>query len=671
MLLLTSCVGTIEDTETQKGSSDSLQIGKLNFPGITSAKAIAHNKVEITFPPAGNSQGDVTYLIKYDGLAEPITAIEQSLFRSFTGEYKYTVTNLNPFTTYNFNVTCVDDLNGAEGNNTVTVDATTFLQPTSDFGGVGLVSNVQGLAGLNSLKIEWVKAPLLTDFGTPDPRDVANYQVTILDGDLTPDRMNDDTLSTQQRRVILVDSGDREVTVGGLKQAHTYHVQVRAINHAHVNNFASDPNFKHEENTKYISKSTLSPGVGDIDFNENSFNAQTLNSEGGLSSFSTTWAGASGAFNHYRLVYSKSTSNAGVEEAWDIAGNLYFSQNGHVGGTTCTANVTDTDPFDSRCACTNYDTHNNDSSSGGTDGEDDLFCIQLDFDEESKLVANLSSYTKYNIILQVCADVNCINYTRSRLIENIETDPNIATYSFKNVMRGPASINKLDQIFIDLDSLPDFNSGVLDGFQVSVTDSNGNEVVLGNPSLPVDESIASQPPIRMEPFDAKNDSYIILTGYDLLNGPEYTFEVTPFKNTGSSIELENNIKKTYANISFTPSPPGLYDNVNNFDGPTSCADINNNSGNLRVTWDPPATNSGIFSHYQIYVEEKADPTDLSITGAAITYPTLPLIDGTKTAYTIEGLDGTKDYVVTVRTYYFYDGTTVLSPAEDAEIILCN
>lgn len=663
MLLLTSCVGTIEDTKTQKGNSGSLEIGKLDFPGITSAKAIAHNKVEITFPPAGNSAGEVTYLIKYDGLAEPITAIEQSLFREFTGEYKYTVTNLNPFTTYNFNVTCVDDLNGAEGNNTITVDATTFIQPTSDFGGIGIVSNVQGLAGLNSLKVEWVKAPLLTDFGTPSPQDVANYEITILDGDLTPDRLNDESLPTAMRRVLFVDSDDREVVIGGLKQAHPYHIQVRAINYGHVNNFADDPNFKHEENTKYISKSTLSPGIGDISFDENTFNALVINSEGGLSSLSTSWFGASGAFNHYRLVYVKSTKNSGIDQAWDLSTNLYYSSTGHIGGNNCKENVSTTSPYDPRCACENYDTN--------SDGVDDLFCTQIDFDLESKLLSDLSSYTYYNIILLVCADVNCIQYTRSRVIQDVKTNPNIATYSFKNLMRGPSDINKLDQIYIDLELIPDFSTGVLDGFQVKVIDKNGREIILGNPGFPVDEEITEQPPIRMSPYDPKNDSMITLTGYDLLNAPEYTFEVIPFKNTGESIELSNNMIKTFSNISFIPLPPGDYDTVNSFGGLTSCYDIGSNTGNLRLTWDSPPNDSGIYSHFQIYLLESNDPTINFNDANLITFPSIPLIEATKNAYTVEGLNPSADYVATIRTYYYFNGSEILSPQEDVVVIPCN
>lgn len=678
---LSSCVGTIEDTEAQKGSAGTLTIGSLTFPGITSATAISHNKVEITFPPAGNSKGDVTYLIKYDGLAEPITAIEKSLFREFTGEYKYTVTGLTPFTTYNFNVTAIDDESGAEGNNTEIAEATTFLQPTSDFGGVGLVSNVQGLAGLNSLKVEWVKAPLLTDFGTPDPRDVANYQVIILDGDLTPDQINVNTLTTQQRRVVLVNSSDREVIIGGLKQGHTYHVQVRAINHGHLNNYASDPNFKHEENTKYISQSTLSPGVGDISFNEESFNGQTINSEGGLSSVSTTWTAASGAFNHYRLIYTKNTNNGDTTESYNLASNFYFS-NGHIGGTNCTNDkLTQAakNTFDSDCACENKDTHDNNTGTAGVDGEDDLFCITLDFDAESKVVANLDSYSKYDMILLVCADTNCVDYTRSTVITDIETDPNIATFSLENNMRGPSSANNQDYLFIDLEALPDLTSGVIDGFQVIVK-SSGSEIVLGNPEFPVDESIENQPPIRMLPYDPKNDLYITLTGYDIQSSPQYTFEVTPYKFDGTSAKLENNITKTYSEVSFDPLPPGIYDDdVTTFEGPSTCSDIGSSTGNYRITWNAPAANGGLYSHYQIYIEDKGLKTDygtsadvpLILGGSPVTFPTLPLVNGDFTSYTIEGLDPTHYYVVTVRTFYDSGSLIIRSPSEDAEVVLCN
>lgn len=667
---IASCVGTIEDTEEEKGDDGKLSIGSLEFPGITSARAIAHHKVELTFPPAGGATGDITYLIKYDGLATPITAIEKSLFRNFNGEYTYTVSGLEPFTTYNFNVTAIDEETGAEGNNIVTIQATTFLHPTADFGGVGLVSNVQGLAGLNSLKVEWVKAVLYTDFTTPEDRDVINYEIKVLDGDLTPNMINASGLNNQQLRTILVDKTQREVVIGGLKQGHKYYIQVRAINYGYVRYSTEDPTFRHEENTKYFTASTLAPGAEDLQFDEDSFSVKSINSEGGLSSLSATWTGAAGAFDHYRLIYTKSTSNEDTDEAYPIDGALYQSD-GHIGGTDCTNNVTSASGYDSRCACTNIDHHNNDTATEGGDGDADLFCMYLDFDEENKIIPDLAAYKKYNLMLQVCADVNCIQYTRSKVVTDVETNPGIATYTFENAMRGPASINNLDHIHIDFDDSPDFTTGVVDGFQVTVTDSSGLSIVLGNPEVPVDETISDQPPIRMLPYDPKNDDYITLTGYDIYQSQAYSFEIAPFKNTGSAIEVDPAVKKIYTDLVFEPEAPGNYDKNIVFEGPTSCNDIGSNTGSKRITWNHPPANSGVYSHYQIWVEEKADITDLSISSSAVTFPTIPLVDKSISEYTIEGLDPAKDYAVTVRTYFNIGGNqVVLSPEQDAEVIRC-
>lgn len=667
----TSCVGTIEDTTEEKGDDGKLNIGKLEFSGITSAKAIAHNKVELTFPPAGNATGNITYLIKYDGLATPITAIEKSLFRNFNGEYTYTVTNLEPYTTYNFNVTAIDEVSGAEGNNVVTIQATTFLHPTADFGGIGLVSNVQGLAGLNSLKVEWVKAALYTDFTTPEDRDVVNYEVKILDGDLTPNMMNSPGLSNLQRKTILVDKTQREVTIGGLKQGHKYYVQVRAINYGYVRYSTEDPSFRHEENTKYIAASTLSPGAEDLSFDEDSFFVKSINSEGGLSSLSTSWIGAAGAFDHYRLIYTKSTNNADTEEAYPLEAQLY-QQNGHIGGDDCLSNVTASSGFDSRCACENKDTHDNASATPGTDGEADLFCLYIEYDVENKIVADLEAYREYEMILQVCADVNCIEYSRSKVNRGTKTNPGIATYTFESSMRGPGSTNHLDKIYIDFEDQPDFTSGVIDGFQIKVTNSAGEEIILGNPDFPVNESITSQPPIRMLPYDPRTDQYITLSGYDIYDAQAYTFEISPYKNTGDAIEVDSAVKKIYTDIVFEALPPGNYTDDDKFQGPTSCSDIGSNTGNYRITWNPVAEGIGVFSHYQIWIEEKADPTDLSISGSAFTFPTIPLVDKSVTEYTVEGLDPTKDYVATVRTYFSLGGNQViLSPESDADVIGCN
>lgn len=667
---MVSCVGTIEDTEEDKGDDGQLSIGRLDFPGITSARPIGHSKVEITFPPAGNASGDITYLIKYDGLANPITAIEKSLFRNFNGEYIYTVDGLDPFTTYNFNVTAIDELTGAEGNNILTEQTTTFLHPTANFGGVGLISNVQGLAGLNSLKIEWVKATLYTDFGTPDDRDVVNYEVTVLDGDLTPNVMNDSSISNQERRVILVDKSQREVVVGGLKQGHKYYVQVRALNYGFIQNSTADPTYRHEENTKYRAFSTLTPGKDDITFNEDSFIVKTIDSEGGLTSLSSSWVGAAGAFDHYRLIYTKNTDNADTEEAYPLYSQLYLA-NGHIGGDNCTTNVLATDSADSRCDCENKDTHNNDSATGGTDGDDDLFCLKLEYDVENKIIADLESFRKYDIILQVCADPNCIEYTRSKVVAGSYTNPKLAPYKFENAILGPSSPNNLDYLFIPFDELPDFTSGILSGYQITVRNLAGNEVILGNPEIPVNEAIESQPPIRMLPFDPKTDDYITLTGYDIYSSPSYTFTISPYIDNGDSIIVESAIKKTFNDVKIDPLAPGDYNETTTFEGPTSCADIGSNTGNVRITWNPIADNSGIYTHFQIFIEEKASPTDLNITGSAFTFPTIPLIDKSQTEYTIEGLDPAKNYVATVRTYFNTGSTVILSPAADAEVILCN
>lgn len=669
ILLLCSCVGTIEDTETDTGSADELKIGKLNFSGITSATAISHNKVEITFAPAGGAKGDVTYLIKYDGLDEPITAIEKSLFKTFTGEYKYTVRNLSPFTTYSFNVTAIDDVSNAEGNNTNVSKATTFLQPTADFGGIGLVSSVQGLAGLNSLKVEWVKAPLYVDFGTPDPRDVVHYEVTILDAEFNPSAMNDTSVPSTKRRVLLVDNDEREIVVGGLSPGKNYHIQVRAINHGHVDNFTTDPTFRHEENTKYITKRTLTLGAGDVSFNEDSFLVQPINSESGLSSLNSTWTAASGAFNHYRIIYTKSTNNDDTEEAYNIESQLYFGT-GHIGGTACTNGKNGTEPFDPDCACENIDTHDNDSGTpAGTDGEDDLFCVELEFSKENHIIANLDSYSNYDIMLLVCSDVNCINYNRSKVKKAVRTQPDIAAFEFETNMRGPSSFENIDYMFIDLKDFIDFQSGTIDGFQITVTDEDGNEAIIGNPTI---SFIPDDPPIRLKSFNPKTDSVIVLSGYNFSSQPVYDFKIEPFQYDGTTAFVDTSLKKEYKDVSFSPFAPGEYDEVNTFEGAKSCNDIGTNTGNYKITWDHPPEDSGIFSHYQIYLQQKGSPTDLSMDFAtAITYPSIPLVDKNINEFTIEGLNPANNYIVSVRTYFNNNGTIVQSPVVDAEIVGCD
>lgn len=599
ILILVSCVGTVEDKNPETTIASPAASSPMSFTGIDRAIPIAEDKVEVYFFPAsGPLQRDLTYMINYDGLANPITVSGAYLRPDYRGLLMTTITGLQNDTNYLFEVQVKNNLTGDESSNKINYPAKTFANITSDFSGIATVKNVAGADGLTSLRVEWPEAYRGNPLLPPTEKDVIEYEVVLIDADTGSPADFDNSQAGLNRKVFPVPANVVSYVANGLNAGTKYFVRVRAIHHgASVNSF--DPSYLKEQNNKYIELETLSGQPPEFDPADRAM----IRAPGaaGQTAIDILWGDVTGAFDHYRIYYT-------------VTGDLNLM------GTYVEADCDPTKTY------------------GGV-----FNCKKVDFSLNGSTITDLNPLTTYKARIIICRDPTC--NTRFFFNDDTEdTSPPIALFGGIVDIEGARDSNGLDYAHIIMEP-PQMDTGVMEGIAVKVftnTDLGINaDYFLNLPDLnedgSFDDDISNLPPgATAEPgsgltvldFDFKTSEEIVIRGIDPLTTFAYSFMLVPYVFSGGQIELhESNMFAEAFVPSIIPPTDLEFQGINSIECDTATQSV-------KIEWVTPE--AGIYSNFKVFWIQSSSFDFGSAKSQASGYSEA-LVEKSATEYTVPAL----------------------------------
>lgn len=568
VVLFASCVGTVEDKNPETTKAAAAGTVPLSFIGIDRAVPISEDKVEVYFFPASGEATDLTYIISYDGVSNPITVSGAYLKLDYRGLLTTTLIGLNADTSYSFEVQVKNNATFEQSSSKETRSAETFANITSDFAGLAVAKNIAGADGMTSVRIEWPEAyhgnPLLP----PTEKDVVEYEVILINADAgSPADFDSNFLSEPDKKVFPVPSNVVSYVANGLQPDTEYYVRVRAVHYGATTNGA-DPSYLKEQNNKYEEVKTLSADLADLEYEPSEVTLIRAAGSAGQSALEVSWGETTGAFDHFRIYYT-TTGNLANE-------GTYIQD--------------DCDPL------TTYGA---------------LFrCKKVDFTINASTIADLIPQTSYSVRVMICQTTTCEAGKRKNFnVVTAVTTPPIAIFGGITGSEPARDSNGLDEAFLLMDP-PELPTGIIEGIAVKVFQN----IALGIPSdaylnLPdidgdgfidetndvVDLGGASGVPIGglgVLDFDYKTATEVGITGIDPFEINTYTFMLVPYIFTAGKVELFDGNVTPY---DFTPAiltPTAL-----EFPGIFSITcDVASQSA--RVRWNTPL--SGVYSNYKVF-----------------------------------------------------------------------
>lgn len=556
ILLLCSCVGTVEDVNPNRTKGSAAGKGRIAFDGIYDARAIAHDKVEIFFYPSLLAVTDVTYIISYDGLTVEKTVPGANLRPDYRGLLKYTVSGLDINTEYAFSVQAKNS-DGLISTSTLIKRAKTFANKTANFVGIGEVKNLPGFDGRTALRVEWPAAERQGTI-TPKDEDVIQYEIILLDSDVaTPVAFDDLSFVEPFRKVVYVDGTKISHQVNGLQPDTKYFIRVRGV-HKGMSTNGDDPSYKAEQNSNYILMGTLSDDMSTIDVDTSSFSVEIPRSVEGKYSLNTSWASAKGSFDHYRLYYKQSTAGtpwAAYKSARD---------------TVCSGKET------------------NDTS---------WSCVEIGFEKDRYTISDLVPFTNYDVYLLVCGTKTCaigdaIEFSST---PPYKTNPGHAKFNGIYAIENAKYYWALNEIYLRL-TPPDINSGVVDGVLVELKERVSgplSDVFLNHPDY------GSGLNLSVANFDYKIADEIIVSGVSLSESEPYCFSLIPYYySEGNLIENRNN-ETTSCILPRVKTPT-----QDEFPGLTNAV-VDSSTNTLTLAWAAPL--GGVYQGFAIFLKIGGGP----------------------------------------------------------------
>lgn len=597
-----SCVGTIQDKNPKVTKGATADTSPIKFDGIFEAKAIADSKIDVFFFPSSMEPKEVTYLISYDGISNPISVPGTTLTTNYRGLLKYTVTGLNINTTYSFSVQA-KNVKGEVSTSSAIYSEKTFSNITADFAGIGNVRNLAGEDGRTALRIEWPAARSEGGTFTPAELDPKDYEIVLLNADhLTPSSFDDDFFGEPYRKVSTVDGKKISHQVNGLTAGTKYFIRVRAIHYGPGGDDSIED--RKEENSNYVLAQTLSDDSSDVDVNLSRFEVDILS----LNSVGLEWEAASGPLVEYR-VYYRNVDTAGL--AWS-----------------------------------SYRTSRSDSC----DGEDPVYpewgCKKLNFDETSTKLADLEPLANYEIIPVICMTSVC-SYPDSIEYEHnspYTIFPGIAEFAGINEIEHAKYYWATDEVYIKLNSI-DNSSGAIDGLLVEAKARSSDEgpsfnTILNHPS------VANNSNLSIDSFDFESDDTIVVSGLSLTSAEQYCFSVLPFIYNKDVVQIsrEGEVVKCIA-LSVTLPDTEEFSGLN-----LSITSPGNTENSVSLFWEEPS--AGVYDRFRIFIKN-TESEDFSFAEAmnyeSNDYTMIEVPYGT-TRYTFSSLpDG--EYGIGILPYY--------------------
>lgn len=543
LLFIYGCVGTVQNADQTYSKINEPPSESIAFNGITSAQAISDSRIEVFFYPASGGSEKYTYDIIVGNSPVPISIPSEVLQPDYRGLLKYTLTGLERLNSYIIKVEVRDRTTGAKSDSENMKIVTTFANQVADFNGISSASTMPGQDGKDSIKIRWSPARS-SGMGDMD-WDPISYEIVVVDAErLTPNDMDVTSFTQSDGRWVFGTNHDPKVNefiIRGLLPNTRYYIRMRAIHRKSVDDLY-DPQKRSELNTNYVSISTLSAELADIKFQQDSFSVALAKGSLGLNAVETSWTAAKGVFDHYRLYYSQEGGGVALGYIPDL----------------CLAPMI--------------------AAPGET-----VFCKKVDFTEVSSPITGLIPYTKYEVMLVLCATTEC--GPSERLLSpfrTIITDPTVPAFNGLKEILLANSLEELGRLYLKFD-IPNFTNGYFDGLIIET-----RRTVDGS-DAPVE--VTTESPIYHYEYNFLLSDTIVLEGIDYLAEAPYCFTVYPYKWDADGIEKQGLPNDIWKCISPKPEAP----TVDQFAGLYSGY---SDGGVVTLSWDAPT--KGVFSHYELF-----------------------------------------------------------------------
>lgn len=543
-LVLGGCVGTVQNASQGFTNVVDPPQTRLEFAGAATATAISDSRIEVFFFPANGGSGKYTYDLLVGSSPYPISIPSDVLTPDYRGLLRVTLTGLTRLTTYQVKVE-VRDTNNGQSNSQIVKSVTTYDNQECDYDGISSAYNMSGQDGKDSIRVRWT--PARTSGGiTKQTWDPKLYEIIAVDANrLTPGDMDVSSNGIAEGRWVFQlnhDDAVNEYVMRGLPTATKFYVRMRAIHEGSIDD-VYDPKKRSEQNTKYLTISTLSGSLADLTFQPDSFAVSLAPGEQGLYAITGSWTAASGVFDHFRLYYSKDGAGA-------AAGNL---------PSLCLT------PIQSAVSAT-------------------VFCKKVDFNQASSPITGLAPYTGYEVVLILCQTTECdVSERITSPARMIITDPNSPAFNGIRDLVMAQSLNEIGSLQLKFDP-PNFTQGYFDGLLIKMrrtTDGSDAEVNITEVTSPVSNG----------PYNFLADNTATVTGIDYLSDSPYCFTIYPFKYESDGItkrETPNNIWKCV-------QPQVIAPTVDQFPG---LASARTTDSTITVNWGTPS--SGVYASYELF-----------------------------------------------------------------------
>jgi hypothetical protein len=660
LLMISSCVGTIEEKnpENTKGATTSSE--SVAFGGLTKAVAVAHNKVELYWFPAAGNPEVLTYFIYINNSLNPAAIPATSLETTEAGLLTFTVDNLLTNTTYNFSVGVKNTFDNSTSDDNASLSATTFANITARFQGISSVEVPAGATGQNNLTVKWLPAQTDTPaLALPYPQDPVGYEIRYINklhgtGEDLSDLSNSFVVTKQYPTTITATtpaSDLRTTTISGLTSGGTYYFMVRAIHKSFVD-YGHIVSYKREMNNRYVEQTTT--GVGGV-FSLTSTLLNVAPPKSGSDQkdkVELKWYPATGSFDSYRVYWKRvadpDQTEVGVSAIavapYGLADELdeaYITTVIHPGGEK-------------------------------VNGDVDFGYFNVSADDTFALVKSLQSYGYYQIKIAACESIGCPVRIYSDMVTH-RVVPSIAPFTGIKNIDHPRLPTELDRVYMLADP-PVVTSGYIDKTEVWCYDSESDAfpVLLPNDGTPAvdggsvcnNAALLTPSPVSLNSFSSFSEATIELSnpfsGSETVSSKRYCFAIVPTIDgdfSGGDVydfpsyngantpprDLSNAVVKCI-------SPEIRVPSVENFEGRNLGCNVV--VDDINVSWDLPT--SGIYTNFVVFWKEKDENTFLFSDAVAdigtqavyhnsIDTNSATFLNSSATSYTIADLKPGKNY----------------------------
>lgn len=640
VVLFTSCVGTVADknakssvtVNTKKNSSEE------SFKGLQSAKAVAHDKIELVFDPASGNPVNLSYEVYVNNSSLPIKISGSSLEYSKTVDqsYIFTITGLKLKTKYNFNMRVVE-VGSDSGNLSLdpnkSLTAETFSNETADFMGISSLVLGSGNSATTSVTVKWIPATIKGTSLNIRPTDPIAYEIIYWSAGFPKN-----TIQVPSSYTIPVLNRDSSYVVNNLIPGTTYYFQVRAIQKSYALNISTDPLFKREVNSRVMKIATLADIPLDLSFITNG-NLYLVNpiEERGREELDVSWNPAWGnnGFFSYRVFYKKINLDY-LEHLQD--------------------QFLDLDNLDAGVSFVNVDSLITN-------------VVLKDLDPKAYYQVKVFACTVPMSVgeEELCSINTSFGYS--------QIHPPLAPFNGILTITNPTSVTALDQVTLNFEA-PETNRGFLNKLNVYCHNPANIEQKVLIPTSGVtaatgiancdNTSLVGVFPTTIEEFNTFSKLTIKLK--QIANSVDsFCFSMAPvisyadLVGGASDDELESPVVKCI-------TPNALPPTMAEFPGRDSNCNISGNS--LTITWAQPT--GGIYSNFILFYKKKVSPSDVFNFPTAVSdyygatsngYQSI-LLDGVTYSKKITNLIEGESYFVGVLTY-------IIDPFDAAKKIFSN